>query len=86
MNTMRITGALAMACLGALAGAAPAGAAFPGDNGAIAFASDRQGPDFDIWTMDAGGCPALLRGAARSRVLSSPKSPGESSGVAETFV
>jgi Tol biopolymer transport system component len=37
------------------AGVSPAHAAFPGKNGKIAFVSDRQGDDFDIWTMDPNG-------------------------------
>lgn len=43
-------------CAGGLAAAAsPALAAFPGQNGRIAFDSDRHGGDGDIWTMRPGG-------------------------------
>ena len=37
------------------AGAEPALAAFPGQNGLIAFESDRHGGDSDIWTMSPNG-------------------------------
>ena len=33
--------------------------AFPGDNGRIAFDSDRDGPDPDIWTMNPDGSDPL---------------------------
>ena len=33
----------------------PALGAYPGDNGKIAFDSDRQGGDIDIWTMNPNG-------------------------------
>ncbi len=53
-NHMRIL--LCAACTGGLAaGAAPAHAAFPGQNGLIAFESDRDGGDLDIWTMRPNG-------------------------------
>ena len=46
---------LPVLCAGGLAAAAsPALAAFPGQNGRIAFDSDRQG-NLDIWTMRPGG-------------------------------
>ncbi len=49
-----VTGVLA-ACLVALVGAAgPVGAAFPGENGKIAFESDRDG-NHEIYTMNADG-------------------------------
>ena len=47
--------ALAVVFVAGLAAAAPALGAFPGENGKIAFFSDRQGNDFDIWTMDPDG-------------------------------
>lgn len=52
---------LAAACVGCLAaGVGPALAAFPGQNGKIAFASDRAGND-DIWAMSpTGGKPVNL--------------------------
>jgi Tol biopolymer transport system component len=47
--------ALALICTGGLAGGvSPALGAFPGDNGKIAFDSDRDG-DIDIWTMSPRG-------------------------------
>jgi Tol biopolymer transport system component len=52
----RILCALAVICLGGLAtGVSPALGAFPGDNGKIAFHSDRDGGDGDIWTMNPNG-------------------------------
>ncbi|MGH2968504.1 MAG: hypothetical protein ACRDK0_05505 [Solirubrobacteraceae bacterium] len=46
----------AVVCAAMLAtGASPALGAFPGENGKIAFASDRRGGDFDIWTMNPDG-------------------------------
>ena len=47
----------AVVCVGGLAaGVSPALAAFPGDNGKIAFNSDRGlGDDLDIWTMNPDG-------------------------------
>jgi Tol biopolymer transport system component len=52
----RILCALAVICLGGLAsGVSPALGAFPGDNGKIAFDSDRDGGDIDIWTMNPDG-------------------------------
>jgi Tol biopolymer transport system component len=33
--------------------------AFPGDNGRIAFESDRDGPDLDIWTINPDGSDPL---------------------------
>ena len=51
---IRIWPALAVVVTG-LAAAAPSFAAFPGENGKIAFVSDRQGNDLDIWTMDPDG-------------------------------
>jgi Tol biopolymer transport system component len=58
MSMTRIWRTLAVVCLLGLATAvSPALGAFPGENGKIAFFSDRQGGDFDIWTMgpDGGG-------------------------------
>jgi Tol biopolymer transport system component len=52
----RIRRTLTVVCLLGLATAvSPALGAFPGENGKIAFFSDRQGGDFDIWTMDPDG-------------------------------
>jgi TolB protein len=52
----RILCALAVICLGGLAtGVSPALGAFPGDNGKIAFDSDRDGGDRDVWTMSPNG-------------------------------
>jgi Tol biopolymer transport system component len=52
----RILCALAVVCLGGLAtGVSAALGAFPGDNGKIAFDSDRDGGDADIWTMNPNG-------------------------------
>jgi Tol biopolymer transport system component len=52
----RIWQTLTVVCLLGLATAvSPALAAFPGENGKIAFFSDRLGGDFDIWTMDPDG-------------------------------
>jgi len=43
-------------CIGGLAaGVSPALGAFPGGNGRIAFDSDRDGGDIDIWTMRPNG-------------------------------
>jgi Tol biopolymer transport system component len=47
---------LAVMCVGVLAaGVSPALGAFPGENGKIAFLSDRAGGDLDIWTMNPDG-------------------------------
>ena len=47
---------LAVLCVGGLvAGVSPAFGAFPGGNGRIAFESDRDGGDVDIWTMRPNG-------------------------------
>jgi Tol biopolymer transport system component len=47
---------LALTCVGGLAaGVSPALGAFPGENGKIAFLSDRAGGDSDIWTMNPKG-------------------------------
>ena len=52
----RLTIILTVVCLGGLtAGVSPVLAAFPGHNGKIAFDSDRQGGDVDIWTMNPNG-------------------------------
>jgi Tol biopolymer transport system component len=52
----RILRTLAVICVGGLAaGVSPALGAFPGDNGKIAFDSDRDGGDIDIWTMSPSG-------------------------------
>ena len=60
MSTIaRILRALAVLCVGGLAaGVSPALAAFPGDNGKIAFDSDRgsaSDEDINIWTMNPNG-------------------------------
>ncbi len=52
---IRIWPALAVVFVAGLAAAAPALGAFPGENGKIAFDSDRHGGDEDIWTMDPDG-------------------------------
>jgi Tol biopolymer transport system component len=52
---IRVWSALAVVFVVGLAAAAPAFGAFPGENGRIAFFSDRHGGDFDIWTMDPDG-------------------------------
>ncbi len=52
---IRIWPALAVVLVMGLAGAGPAFGAFPGENGKIAFDSDRRGGDEDIWTMDPDG-------------------------------
>ena len=52
---IRIWPALAVVLAVGLAAAAPALGAFPGENGKIAFDSDRHGGDQDIWTMDPDG-------------------------------
>ena len=52
----RILCALAVICVGGFAtGVSPALGAFPGDNGKIAFESERDGGDTDIWTMNPHG-------------------------------
>jgi Tol biopolymer transport system component len=55
MTMIRIWPALAVVFVVGLAAAGPALGAFPGENGKIAFESDRRGGDFDIWTMDPDG-------------------------------
>jgi Tol biopolymer transport system component len=51
-----LTRILAVICVGGLAaGVSPALGAFPGKNGKIAFDSDRDGGDFDVWTMNPDG-------------------------------
>ena len=52
---IRIWPALAVVFVVGLAAAGPALGAFPGENGKIAFESDRRGGDLDIWTMDPDG-------------------------------
>ena len=53
---MRLGCVLAVICVTGLAVAMSAAhGAFAGGNGKIAFVSDRQGADFDIWTMDPDG-------------------------------
>ena len=42
-------------CVILAAGASPALGAFPGKNGKIAFVSNRDGGDDDIWTMNPDG-------------------------------
>ena len=52
----RVLKTLAVMCVGVLAaGVSPALGAFPGGNGKIAFDSDRDGGDPDIWTMNPNG-------------------------------
>ena len=52
----RIYCVVAAVCAVALAaGVSPAHGAFPGKNGKIAFISDRDGGDFDVWTMNPNG-------------------------------
>jgi Tol biopolymer transport system component len=55
MTMIRIWPALAVVFVAGLFAAAPALGAFPGENGKIAFDSDRHGGDGDIWTMDPDG-------------------------------
>jgi Tol biopolymer transport system component len=55
MTMIRIWPALAVVLAVGLAAAGPAFGAFPGENGKIAFDSDRHGGDTDIWTMDPDG-------------------------------
>jgi Tol biopolymer transport system component len=55
MTMIRIWPALAVVFVVGLAAAGPALGAFPGENGKIAFDSDRHGGDGDIWTMDPDG-------------------------------
>lgn len=58
MSTVaRLLSPLAVICVGGLAaGVSPALGAFPGENGKIAFHSDRSGGDVvNIWTMNPGG-------------------------------
>jgi Tol biopolymer transport system component len=56
MRTAKLPPILVHICFGGLAaGVSPAPAAFPGENGKIAFASDRNGGNMDIWTMGANG-------------------------------
>jgi Tol biopolymer transport system component len=56
---------LPVLCAGGLAAAtSPAFATFPGQNGRIAFDSDRHGGDTDIWTIrPGGGLRNLTRGS-----------------------
>ena len=66
--TARVLRPLAVICVGGLAaGVSPALAAFPGENGRIAFHSDRGGSDVvNIWTMNADGThPVNLTGGSR---------------------
>jgi Tol biopolymer transport system component len=55
MTMIRMWPAVAVVFVAGLAAAAPALGAFPGENGKIAFDSDRRGGDEDIWTMDPDG-------------------------------
>jgi Tol biopolymer transport system component len=55
MTMIRIGPALAVVFVVCLVAAGPAFGAFPGENGKIAFDSDRHGGDGDIWTMDPDG-------------------------------
>ena len=52
---IRIGPALAVVFVAGVAAAGPALGAFPGENGKIAFDSDRRGGDSDVWTMDPDG-------------------------------
>ena len=57
---------IAAVCLGLVAGclfASPAWAAFPGDNGKLAFTSDRDSANFiyDIYSMDSSGPGSAAR-------------------------
>jgi TolB protein len=53
--TLLVVAGVLAACLVAIVGAAgPVGAAFPGENGKIAFQSNRDG-NFEIYAMNAGG-------------------------------
>jgi Tol biopolymer transport system component len=55
-DMFRVLSTLAVIVIAYLAaGVSPALAAFPGHNGKIAFTSDRDGPDPDIWTMRPNG-------------------------------
>jgi Tol biopolymer transport system component len=55
----RYSRAVSVVCIlvagGFAAGVSPALGAFPGQNGRIAFDSDRDGGDIDIWTMNPDG-------------------------------
>ena len=55
----RFSHALSVVCIlvagGFAAVVSPALGAFPGQNGRIAFDSDRDGGDIDIWTMNPMG-------------------------------
>jgi Tol biopolymer transport system component len=66
MTMIRIWPAVAVVFVVGLAAAAPALGAFPGENGRIAFDSDRRGGDEDIWTMDPDG-RHLVNLTAKSR-------------------
>jgi Tol biopolymer transport system component len=55
MTMIRIWPTLAVVFVAGLVAAAPSFGAFPGENGKIAFESDRQGGDEDIWTIDPDG-------------------------------
>jgi Tol biopolymer transport system component len=56
MRMLRSLCAPAVVCAAIVAtGQTPALGAFPGENGRIAFSSDRRGGDFDIWTMNPDG-------------------------------
>jgi Tol biopolymer transport system component len=55
-NIRRLPCVLALVCVGAMAtGVSPALAAFPGQNGKIAFDSARDGDDSDVWSMNPDG-------------------------------
>jgi Tol biopolymer transport system component len=66
MTMIRIWPALAVVFVAGLFAASPAFGAFPGENGRIAFDSDRRGGDEDIWTMDPDG-RHLVNLTAKSR-------------------
>ena len=91
---------LAVICVGGLAaGVPPALAAFPGKNGKIAFASDRDGSGDDIWTMNpdgshlvnitagAGGVGASWRADGRKLVFQTRRTtPTNPEGDVEIYV
>ena len=75
----RIWPALAVVFVVGLAAAAPALGAFPGENGKIAFDSDRRGGDEDIWTMDPDG-GNLVNLTAKSRKTTWLRTGGRTGG------
>ena len=63
---------------GFAAGVSPALGAFPGENGRIAFDSDRDGGDVDVWTMrpDGGNLVNLTAGSDAFEGFSSWRADG----------